>query len=48
MPLCPVKDCGQPEGTACTMAGCPGRVGAPPRAGLDAKVAHLPIRGKVA
>ena len=24
MTLCPIPDCGQPAGTRCTMAGCPG------------------------
>ena len=24
MTLCPIPDCGQPSGTRCTYAGCPG------------------------
>lgn len=26
MALCPIDGCGYPEGTACTLMGCPGRM----------------------
>lgn len=32
---CPIPDCGQPSGTACTMTGCPGRISPGTASGAD-------------